>query len=149
MQARLLIATDGSELAGRGLAHGLTLAAALKAPVTILTVTERYPILVAMDDFGASVSADSMALYNDTQATAAAAVLASARAEAEKLGVVAETLHMPDSYPAEAILKVARDRNCTMIVMASHGRRGLGRLLVGSQTAEVLNHATVPVLVVR
>lgn len=58
-------------------------------------------------------------------------------------------LHVPDAHPAEAIVDAAKSEGCSLIVMASHGRRGLGRLLLGSQTAEVLAHSPVPVLVVR
>lgn len=149
MHANILIATDGSELAGRGLAHGLTLAAALKCPVTLVTVTERFPISADLRDMGVVVTADTLGTYESGQKAVADEILAKAKAEADKLGVVADCVHAPDQHPAEAILSVCKDKGCTMIVMASHGRRGLGRLLVGSQTSEVMAHATVPVLVVR
>jgi nucleotide-binding universal stress UspA family protein len=79
----------------------------------------------------------------------AAEILAKIKAAADKIGVIAETVHVPDSRPAEAILESAARHGCSLIVMASHGRRGISRLLLGSQTAEVVAHSPVPVLVVR
>jgi nucleotide-binding universal stress UspA family protein len=76
-------------------------------------------------------------------------VLVSAKAAADRAGVAADTLHVPDRWPADAIIEVAEARGCNLIVMASHGRRGLGRLILGSQTSEVLAHSKIPVLVVR
>jgi nucleotide-binding universal stress UspA family protein len=76
-------------------------------------------------------------------------VLNAAKSAADRVGVTAETLHIPNAQPAEAIIEAAKSRNCSLIAMASHGRRGLGRLVLGSVTAEVLAHSPVPVLVVR
>lgn len=61
----------------------------------------------------------------------------------------AKVVHVEDKRPAEAILELSQAQGCDLIVMASHGRRGLGKLLLGSQTAEVLSYTTIPVLVVR
>jgi nucleotide-binding universal stress UspA family protein len=63
--------------------------------------------------------------------------------------VTADTLHVPDAEVAEAIIAAAKGRNCALIVMASHGRRGLGRLMLGSKAYEVLTHSDIPVLIVR
>jgi nucleotide-binding universal stress UspA family protein len=90
-----------------------------------------------------------MAEYDAGQKEWADGVLARVKAAAEKLGVQAETLHVPDARPAEAILEAAQSRGSSLIAMSSHGRRGIGRLLLGSQTQEVLAHSPVPVLVVR
>ena len=68
---------------------------------------------------------------------------------ADRIGVTAETVLLENALPAEAIIETARARDCSLIAMASHGRRGLGRLMMGSVTAEVLAHSAVPVLVVR
>jgi nucleotide-binding universal stress UspA family protein len=64
-------------------------------------------------------------------------------------GVAVDLVHEIDDFPAEAIVRVAKLRDCDLIVMSSHGRRGAARLLLGSQTAEVLTQTTIPVLVVR
>ena len=92
---------------------------------------------------------DEMARYEAGQKEIAQKVLASAEAAARKLGVQADTVHIPEAYPAEAIVELAKARNCSLIVMASHGRRGLRKLMLGSQTSEVLANSSVPVLVVR
>jgi nucleotide-binding universal stress UspA family protein len=76
-------------------------------------------------------------------------VLDEARAMAEQIGISVELLHVPNAHPATAIFEIAKSRGCDLIVMASHGRRGLRKLLLGSQTSEVLADGSVPVLVVR
>ena len=75
--------------------------------------------------------------------------LAAAQAAAGKAGVKADHLHVADARAADAILETAEARGCDLIVMASHGRRGVERMLLGSQTAEVVSHSRLPVLVVR
>lgn len=149
MQEHILIATDGSELAERGLDKGLAVAKALAAPVTVLTVTEGYPMPLEMRGMGAVVPSDLLARFRETQKGHADEILEKARQKAAAAGVEVTTLHVPDAHAAEAILSTAKAKGCTMLVMASHGRRGLGRVMMGSQTAEVLSHSTVPVLVVR
>ena len=148
MYERILIATDGSELAGRGLAHGLCLAAALRVPVLVVTVTE--PWMPAFDD-ALALSADPtmQAGYREGCARAAQRILLDALAQSVTAGVACETLHVADGYPSEAIVKAAAEHGAGLVVMASHGRRGLGRVLLGSQAQAVLAHAKVPVLVVR
>ena len=76
-------------------------------------------------------------------------VLAEASAMAEPIGIFAELLHVPNAHPATAIVETAMSRGCDLIVMASHGRRGLKKLFLGSQTSEVLMDGSVPVLVVH
>jgi nucleotide-binding universal stress UspA family protein len=90
-----------------------------------------------------------MARYEASQKDAANKVLAAAKASADKMGIEAETLHVPNSLPADAIIETAQAKHCSLIAMSSHGRRGLGRILLGSQTSEVLSRSPVPVLVVR
>lgn len=148
MYARILIATDGSELAGRGLQHGLALASALQVPALVLTVTE--PWTQRFDD-ALALAADPV-LQQDYQrgcAEAAAKILEDAIDRASAAGVACQTLHVADAWPAQAIVQVAREHEAGLVVMASHGRNGLGQLLLGSQTREVLAHCGVPVLVVR
>ena len=75
-------------------------------------------------------------------------VLDEARSMAEQSGISADLLHVPNAHPATAIIETAKSRGCDLIVMASHGRRGLRKLFSGSQTSEVLVDGSVPVLVV-
>jgi nucleotide-binding universal stress UspA family protein len=69
--------------------------------------------------------------------------------EASAAGVPCQTVHATGSYPHDEILKAARKKKCDLIYMASHGRRGIARLLIGSETSKVLAHATLPVVVCR
>lgn len=148
MSHHILISTDGSELATKGLDHGLSLARDLGAKVTIVTVTEFLPTRIRGEGVWVATP-EVLESYEASQRELAGEVLDVAKAAAAKLGIEAETVHVPDSRPAEAIIETAKSQGCTMIVMSSHGRRGIGRLLMGSQAQEVLSHSPVPVLVVR
>lgn len=150
MYKHILAPTDGSEVASKGMEEGLSLAKALGARVTIINVSERYPVYpdglgLATPGLSGTMLADLMASQEET----AKAILEAAKQAADRIGVTAETLHVSDTPPAEAILEAAKARNCDLIVMASHGRRGLGRLVLGSKTAEVVVQSPIPVLVVR
>jgi nucleotide-binding universal stress UspA family protein len=143
---RILISTDGSEVAQKGVDHGLSLAKSVGAKVTIVMVTEGFPVSPGPDWIPGPAE---MADYDARQKEAATHVLADVKAAADRLGVDAETVHVPEAQPAEAIIATANKHQCDLIVMASHGRRGLRRLLLGSQTSEVLVSSAIPVLVVR
>ncbi|RWB19034.1 MAG: universal stress protein [Mesorhizobium sp.] len=149
MYKHILIATDGSELAQKGVAHGLELAKGLGAAVTFVTVSEPFPALAWGGAMAGYVAADELTNYQESARKYAREVLEKCKAEADALGVSANTLHIENKAPAEAILDTARAQACDLIVMASHGRRGFGRLVLGSQTAEVVSLTQIPVLVVR
>ncbi|MGC4024607.1 MAG: universal stress protein [Mesorhizobium sp.] len=149
MYSHILISTDGSELAQRGIDHGLSLAKALGAKVTIITVTEPIPFPAGAAGAGWVPTATDIAGYEKAQKEQAEQLLGTVRQQAEKLDLKGKYIHAPDSWPAEAILQAAKAEGCNLIVMASHGRRGLGRLILGSQTSEVLAGSPVPVLVVK
>ncbi len=146
MYKHILIATDGSEVARKGVDHGLSLAKSVGARATIVMATERWPVYVGPEWIPGPTE---MAEFEVRQKETATTVLADVKAAAGRLGVDAESVHVPDALPAEAIIATANERGCDLIVMASHGRRGLRRLLLGSQTSEVLLSSPVPVLVVR
>ena len=145
MYKHILIATDGSDLALKAVDQGLALAKALNAKVTAITATESW----------ASVATGEMAMafpideYEQGCAESAATILGVVSKRAEKAGVTCQTLHVKDQYPAEGIVETAKSQGCDLIVMASHGRRGLSRLLLGSQANNVVTHSTVPVLICR
>ena len=145
MYKHILIATDGSELAGKAVAAGFALARQLEAKVTAVTVTEPWTALVP-GDIGIAFPVDE---YEKSSSENAAHILASVSKLARKADIECITVHAKDQYPAEGILETARTNNCDLIVMASHGRRGLGRLLLGSQAVKVLTHSMVPVLICR
>jgi nucleotide-binding universal stress UspA family protein len=146
MYKHILVSTDGSDVAQKGVDHGLSLAKSLGAKVTIVVVTERFPLNAGPHWIPGPTEIEA---YDAGQKEGAAQVLADVKAAADRLGVEADTVHVPDAQPAEAIVETAKKRHCHLIVMASHGRRGLRRLLLGSQTSEVLVSSPVPVLVVR
>ena len=148
MYKRILIATDGSELASRALAHGLALAKEVKAPVTLVTVTQPWSAF-DMAHKAREGNRDPMRQFEEIAAASAKVILDAAEQEAKIAGVACEIVHVPDQHPAEGIIATAEKNGCDLIVMASHGRRAVGRLLLGSQAVEVLSHSKVPALIVR
>ncbi|UVK46454.1 universal stress protein [Mesorhizobium sp. AR07] len=149
MYTHLLIATDGSELADKGVAQGLALASRLGATVTFVNVTEPFPLFAWGGAMAGYAAGDELAAYKEEAGRFAREVLDKCKASADLANVRAKVVHIEDKKPAEAILELSQAQGCDLIVMASHGRRGLGRLLLGSQTAEVLSFTEIPVLVVR
>lgn len=147
MYQHILIPTDGSEVARRGVVAGIGLAKALGARVTFVTVSEAVPVFAEATGLG--VPAVDLSEFWATLDEAAKRTLDAAKALADEAGVPAETSYVPRALPAEAIVEAASAKGCDLIVMASHGRRGIGRLLLGSQTSEVLTHSRTPVLVVK
>lgn len=148
MYKHILITTDGSELAAKGVNQGLDLAKHLGARVTVLSVTEP----LAPDVIQAAKSGgvfDPITLYEQKMDEQVANIGKSIEARAHELGVNIGVVRETDSSPAEAIVRTAKLNNCDLIVMSSHGRRGIRKVLLGSQTAEVLVHTTIPVLVIR
>jgi nucleotide-binding universal stress UspA family protein len=150
MYANILLSTDGSDVAKKGVKHGVALTKALNAKATIITVTEPLPV-----DYGSGhasgwiPSKEEFDSFDAACKEQAGKVLDGARAIAEQIGVSPELVHVPNAHPATAIIETAKSRGCDLIVMASHGRRGLRKLLLGSQTSEVVMEGSVPVLVVH
>lgn len=145
MYKHILIATDGSDLAAKAVATGLALAKELKANVTAVTATEPWTAMVSPEGAALSFPIDE---YEKAAAENAARILAKVREDAANAGVACETLHATN-FPADAIIEAAQSRGCDLIVMSSHGRRGLARVLLGSQAVQVLTHSSVPVLICR
>lgn len=148
MYTRILIAIDGSELANRGLQQGLQLAKATGAAIDLVTVSEPWAMGM-YDAMGWSVGYEASPEYRKEREEGAQAILTPALEAARAAGVAANPHHVLDRYAAEGILQAARELGSDLIVMTSHGRRGMSRVLLGSQTIEVLTGSTVPVLVVR
>lgn len=145
MYDRILIPTDGSELADKAVDQGLALAKKLGAKVTIVRATtvpapmvyEGVVVALPTEDLRAEI------------ATRVAEHFASLASKATALGVAVETVHVEHDSPWEVIIGTAKEKGANLIVMASHGRRGLSALLLGSETQKVLTHSTIPVIVCR
>jgi nucleotide-binding universal stress UspA family protein len=147
MYTDILMSTDGSDVARKGVKHGLALAKALNTKATVITVTEPLPVIEYVSGHaGGGISQQD---WDAACKVRAGKVLDEARAMAEQIGISVELLHVSDAHPASAIIETAKSRGCDLIVMASHGRRGLRKLWLGSQTSEVLADGSVPVLVVQ
>lgn len=144
MYKHILVATDGSELAEKGVAAGLALAQVLKAKVTAVTATEPWTAMMP----GEAAVAFPVEEYEKAGAENAARILSAVSTMARSQGVPCETVHV-NGFPAEAIVETAKAKECDLIVMASHGRRGLSKLLLGSQATRVLTLSSMPVLVCR
>ncbi|GKY86861.1 universal stress protein [Sinisalibacter aestuarii] len=148
MYEHILVAVDGSELAHKGLEHGLVLAKALDADITVLTVSEpmhpdsvRAARLAGLDNIVID--------YNRQLESLAKERFEVVEGRARDHGIEVNVVHKIDESPAETIVRLAKARDCDLIVMSSHGRRGIQKILLGSQTSEVLVKASVPVLVIR
>ena len=145
MYQRILVPTDGSEPSQRGIAASIKLASALGAQVVGLTVTPEYHTW--------TLDADQLELtpqqYAASAERRAQRILGDVTRAAQGAGVACRVLHAVSDAPYEAIIAAARDQHCDLVSMASHGRRGLKGLLLGSETQKVLVHSTVPVLVHR
>jgi nucleotide-binding universal stress UspA family protein len=141
----ILIPTDGSKLSGRAVKRGVALAQALGARVTGLTVTPpfRFPTL------GPLMSSGSPVQYERDSRMIAKEALDAVSKAADAAGVPCAREHVVHGQPFRAIIRTAARRRCGLIVMASHGRRGVAGVLLGSETAKVLTHSKVPVLVCR
>jgi nucleotide-binding universal stress UspA family protein len=148
MYKQILIATDGSELAGKAVSHGLALAKVHNAPVSVVTVTEMWSAFDMADDARSGVR-DPTRQYEALAAAGAKRILDRVGETARAEGVDCKMIHVSDKHPAEGIIATAKDIGADLIVMASHGRRGVDRILLGSQANEVVTQSTVPVLIVR
>jgi nucleotide-binding universal stress UspA family protein len=147
MYKHILIPTDGSKLSSRAVEHAMTIAHSMGSRVTGLFVAPAPTPLVFKGLVPVRyLQPDQHAALN---AKAAARYLGEIEAAAQAAGVRCDTLTVDDEYPADTILRVAAKRKCDLIVMASHGRRGVAGVLLGSETQKVLVQAKMPVLVCR
>ena len=147
MYTHLLVPTDGSKLSDKAIAQAIALAKMMKATITFLHATPEYPTPIYAEGVGASPKFRKQ--YADQARTEAKKVLDRAAAKAANANVGSNSTHAVTSTPWRAILDAAKKSKCDAIVMASHGRRGLSALLLGSETTKVLTHGKLPVLVMR
>ena len=145
MFKHILIPTDGSDLSRKAVRYGVQLAKASGAKVTALTVTDPY-LAATMDAVLIPVGEED---YEEQSRLLAERAMEQVKMAADAAGVPCETIREVHDQPYRAIIDAAHALNCDLIVMASHGRRGISALLLGSETVKVLTHSTIPVLVYR
>lgn len=144
MYKHILIATDGSELANKAVPHGLELAKLSGAKVTALTVRPHLDDFVAEGVVITVTKEERESFKREIDHH-----LDFARDAAKEAGVELETVQVESGEAWKAIVEAAKEGGCDLIVMASHGRRGLSALIFGSETQGVLTHSDIPVLVYR
>jgi nucleotide-binding universal stress UspA family protein len=147
MYKTLLVATDGSKLSDKALSHAIGIAQAMGAALTAFYAAPDYPMPAYAD--GVVYEPVSRKEYAKLAAEDAQKILEAAAAKAEAAGVTCKTAYAIAAAPWEAILAAAKKHKCDAIVMASHGRRGISAVLLGSETQKVLTHSKLPVIVVR
>jgi nucleotide-binding universal stress UspA family protein len=145
MYKHILIPTDGSPLSEEAVRQGTALAKSLGAKTTVITVSPRFHTLAVEP---AMVVATPEEYERECEAVAEK-VLGTAEGVASESGVVFRGLHVVHDHPYAAIIEAAQTNRCDLICMASHGRKGLSALILGSETTKVLTHSKIPVLVCR
>ncbi len=138
MYTNILIATDGTELAGKAVQHGVALAKLIGAKVTMLTVLP--PPMITTDR-------EMMEIRGARWVERAEEIFGGVAMQTA--GVACEMIRVAHDHPYQAIIDTADSKGCDLIVMASHGRRGLSAIVLGSETVKVLTHCKIPVLVYR
>jgi nucleotide-binding universal stress UspA family protein len=144
MYQQILVSTDGSEISTRAVEAAARLAGLTGAKLDVLSVKEPFPYSAISE-----MQPVPPQEFYDAQERLAAERVAAALDAARAHGIQATGASVEALHPWEAILEQAKAKGCDLIVMASHGRRGLGALRLGSETQKVLTHSTVPVLVIR
>lgn len=147
MYHRILVATDGSDLSQKAIDSAIELAAICGAKLVAVTVVPHYP--QSYFEGGVALLPEEMQLVEQQWADKGQAIVEAVRQTASDKGVATEALAITSDVVSEALVATATKHQCDLIVMASHGRKGIGRLLMGSETQHVLTHTAIPVLVIR
>jgi nucleotide-binding universal stress UspA family protein len=145
MFSHLLLPTDGSEASEKAIRKAMELARDSNARITGLHVVQPFHLAT----YKIEMVEESRATYEANALAVARKYLEVIERGAKELGVPVDTSAVVAEHPYEAIIDAAKAGGCDLIVMASHGRRGMKAMLIGSETHKVLTHSTVPVLVLR
>ena len=145
MYKKILVPTDGSPLSAAAITHGIGLAKSTGAAVVGMTISVPFHTF-ALDPMMVSDTKESYKRDCEARATKDLGVITTA---ARAAGVPCDVVHVDAEHPYEGIIDTARSAGCDLIVMASHGRKGASALVLGSETAKVLTHCKIPVLVCR
>lgn len=149
MYKHILIPTDGSTLSEKTITHGINLASEFGASVTVVTVTHPFHSMAGEPEMVVTMPDDYKEFVHRYLTSETEASLAFADTAAHDAGIECETVSVEHEHPYQAIIDCAGERNCDLIVMASHGRRGIAAMVLGSETTKVLTHSKIPVLVYR
>ena len=148
MFKHLLLPTDGSKFSDRAVQRGIEFAKSIGARVTTVHVIPEFRMM-ADESFALPTSADLKRRYEKEAKARAEKMLARIGEKARAADVAYDAVAVSGDVPYEKIIDTAKKCKCDLIMMASHGRRGISGLLLGSETAKVLTHSKIPVLVVR
>lgn len=144
MYKRILVPTDGSDITGKAVQTAIELAALAGAELMAIGVKEPFPYSAISE-----MQPVPPQEFFDAQERIAAGHVKTVLDAAKAAGVTCQGHTVEALHPWEAIIDHAKTHACDLIIMASHGRRGVAALLLGSETQKVLTHSTLPVLVVR
>jgi nucleotide-binding universal stress UspA family protein len=147
MYQRILVATDGSSLSKKAVGNAISLAQLTGGELVVLKVIPRYP--QSYFEGGVALAASEISRIEKQWAEHGQAIVDAVAKAATSKGVKVKALTSKSDIVSDAIIATAKKHKCDLIVMASHGRRGIKRLLLGSETQQVLTHSQVPVLVLR
>lgn len=147
MYQRILVATDGSTLSKKAVTSAIALAALTGAELVALKVIPRYP--QSYFEGGLALQATEVGRVEKQWAENGQAIVDAVQKTALAKGVITKAITVKSDLVSDAVIAAAKKYKCDLIVMASHGRRGIKRLLLGSETQQVLTHSHVPVLVLR
>ena len=146
MYHHILIPTDGSPLSTVAVEHSMDFARDANAKVTVLTVVSPFD---AFSTDAVGLADNTRADYERRARMQAAQILTDAQLKAKARGVPCEVEQLESDSPYDVIIRTADKRGCDLIAMASHGRRGVAAIVLGSETLKVLTHSKIPVLVYR
>lgn len=149
MFKHILVPTDGSKLSTKSVKQAIKVAAALGARITAVNIVGQYQMHLLDDGFIVPDVPVMKKRYEEVETVVAEKILDAVRKSAAEAGVECDTVIATDDLPYNAIIAQAKQSGCDLIIMASHGRKGLQGLLLGSETIKVLTHSTIPVLVIR
>jgi len=151
MYKNILIPTDGSELSQKAVSHGVSLAKILHARLTFVAVRKPFHTMGpgAEPEMVVKMPDEYKSYVHDYLTAESSEHLAVAKTTAERDGLSCETVDVEHDHIYQGILDTAAQKKCDLIVMASHGRRGVSAIVLGSETVKVLTHSALPVLVYR
>jgi nucleotide-binding universal stress UspA family protein len=147
MYQKILIATDGSTLSKKAVTQAIAMAQLTGAELVALKVIPRYPL--SYFEGGVALAASEIDRIEKQWAELGQSIVDAVAKSANAKGVKVKAITIKSDIVSEGIIASAKKHKCDLIIMASHGRRGIKRLLLGSETQQVLTHSHIPVLVLR